>query len=667
MINKLKSKKRFFIPLLVTITFLGFLIRVQVCRELEKNDPQVTNPSVYTDMYTYKLYSEQILKGEYKRDFDYQPFYYAVFLPPIKQFFGFGIWPVILIQCLLSALAIWFASLSSAMLWGRKSGVVTALFMAFLSMLILYTPYYLIATLQSFWVALIAYLLLKYLKFERTHKTVKSMSSCMRWGFLGFIVSLAILTRGNIWFFVPGIVLAYLLIKFTNRGGDKKSFPSICQALFPLVLFVLMVILPQIPFAWKNTEITGKLCGPSTAAGKVLSLGNTPEAPPGGRDAGTGHGPMEYPATCYAWAATAEKISVPKRMWNWFCQEPLAFCELQFRKMLLFWDRREIPNNIAVEHQGLKSPTWLATGLIPADSVVTPRGKMTFITHNIIPSTIALLVFSVAGMFLLICRLIKYSCWKGRSIKCFVLSLCKHIHSHVGQYLILYFIIAYWLGTAAFYILARFRVPIYPLLAIFAGFFINEIFNKVSKKRKIIPIFSIMVLAFVFVTFGYDFYRYKLESGIMRIARPNGVVSLLDEELYMMDNGPFSFGSWQPVELRENVPLVKDFSVPDVPGDWYKAKLIIDLVWDVPGRAIIEINGKKYVLKEDKPIKKAYEFPVTFSKKMHITIIPRKLDCRLYAIADFQRDYQRSTVNGQNLGGEFVCKLVVLNLKDIMK
>lgn len=655
---KLSFKKQFFIPLLVIITCLGFFIRLQVCRELAANDKQVVSPSVYTDMYTYKLYSEQILKGEYKRDFYYQPFYYAVFLPAIKQIFGFGVWPVIIFQCVISALTIWFSSISSAMLWGRRSAVVTALFLAFLSMLILYTPYHLIATLQAFWVSLICYLILKELEYERKqHNSKTTTTSCIHWGLIGFVVSLGILTRGNIWFFVPGIVLAWILNKINQTNRIEKTSKITLKASLPIVLFLVMIILPQIPFSWKNTQLKGKFCGPSTAAGAVLSLGNTPESPPGGRDAGTGPGPMEYPETCLYWNGNAEKVSVEKRIWSWICREPLAFVELQWRKMLLFWDRREIPNNIAAEHQGFKSPTWLILGLIPMDSVVTPMGKIPFIFNNIIPTTILLLVFSLAGIFLLIVNTWNFSYCQGSGAKTFFPGLLRHLRGHIGQYLIFYFIVAYWLGTAAFYILARFRVPVYPMLAIFAGAFINQLFSAMTRRKKITAIMFCLLSAFILVNYGYDFYRYNVESKVMNMVRPNGVVSPLDEELLILDNGPFSFGSWQPIELKENMQLTKIFSIPPMSGEFNNAKVLVELVWEVPGTAVIGINGKKYILKEKKPIKKAYEFPMPVSENMEIAIVPYKIDARIFAIMDMQRNYHRTTVNGKDPGAELVCKL----------
>ena len=75
-------RKHFYI-LLVLLAGAGFLLRMQVCRDLIDSDAQVSRPSAGTDMATYKELSERIMKGEYDEQFYYQPFYYAVFLPVV--------------------------------------------------------------------------------------------------------------------------------------------------------------------------------------------------------------------------------------------------------------------------------------------------------------------------------------------------------------------------------------------------------------------------------------------------------------------------------------------------------------------------------------------------------------------------------------------------------
>lgn len=647
-----KFNRKWFIPSLLLLIIIALLLRLEVSRELKNADLQVSKPSVYTDMYTYKLYSEQIVKGEYKRDFYYQPFYYAVFLPLIKQIAGFGIWPVIFTQTIISALTIWLSAMVSAMLWGRRSAIITAILLTFSSILMLYVPYHLIATLQAFWVVLTAFLALKCLAHEKKTSAGATSRSNLYWGMLGFVIGLGIVTRGNIWFFVPGIIGAALIARFKYYQASSSNW---FKKVMPVMFLIAMIIIPQIPFAWKNTEITGKLSGPSTAAGAVLSLGNTPESPPGGRDAGMGPGPMEYPLTCRYWNAECEKVSVFKRMWQWFCREPMAFVELQWRKMLLFWDRREIPNNIAVEHQGMKSRTWQLVGLIPIDEKASPQGTVRFITMNIIPTSIILLVISMAGLFVLICKIIKRP-KKAENIS-YWQALRLRISNHLGISLLLYFIIAYWLGTAGFYILARFRVPVLPLLAIIAGGYLQSLFLAWKIKKRLTGRIVALIIALLLVNFGYDYYRYIMEAGILQVVRPNGVVSPMGNELMVADNGPYSFGSWRPLELRQGIPVKKTFSIPNVPhGD--NVRFMLEMVWEVPGKMILEVNGQKYQLKEDSPIRKLYEFRIKPNETKEITLVPYDMDCRVFVVLDYQRDYGRTEINGKKSNGELVSNLI---------
>lgn len=645
------KRKKWFFPALLIICGIAFLIRLQVCRELKNADSQVVNPSVYTDMYTYKDYSEKIVKGQYDKTFYYQPFYYAVFLPVIKKVFGFNVWPVMLCQILISIATIWLSGMMSARLWGRASGIITALLLTFSSIMILYVPYYLIATLQAFWVTLIAFLSLTYLDYELTENKTFS-KSIFNWGVLGFFIGIGILTRGNIWFFLPGIIFSVLFfrIKYTQKGQ------SWFKKLFPVFFLLVMMILPQIPFALENTIITGKLCGPSTAAGAVLSLGNTPESPPGGREAGMGPGPMEYPKTFTYWNAEAENIPVYKQMWSWFCREPLAFCELQLRKMLLFWDRREIPNNIAVEYQGIISPTWRITGLVPVWEMKIERGpSKRYIVMNLIPFSLTLLVLGLAGTLYLFFKIFRKTALEKKTelLKVYF----NRIAAHLKIYLLLYFIIAYWLGTAAFYILARFRLPVLPLLAVFAGGFLHSIIWSFKNDRPSMRKLIALVLAVIIVGFGYDYYRNVMEAQILKKVRPDGVVSPMGKDLLLMDNGPFSFGAWRFFELKQNMSIEKAFSLPDLQhGD--KVRFMVNIFWDVPGRMILEVNGEKVELKEEKQVKKLYEFSIPKEDAGNISLKATDMDCRAFMMLDYQRNYGRTSIDGINPEAELVSQLL---------
>jgi 4-amino-4-deoxy-L-arabinose transferase-like glycosyltransferase len=497
--------KRKFLYIIVSIAVLAFAIRLLVGWEIFLKDPFAAKPSNATDMWTYQHYARQILEGKYSGLFYYQPFYYAIFLPAIFFFTGASNWGVFATQAILGGATVYLASLISARLFGKKAAIATAVLLAFCNTLIVYVPYMLIATLQAFWITLIFYL---YLKTVREKK--------LRWWMvLGITTGCSILTRGNSWFFVPGLLFSALWIEFF--ATREKAF---WKKILPAILFLFFVILPQAPFAWHNSKTLGKFSGPSTAAQSVLSLGNTPEAPPGGRNPGIGPGPMEYPPTRNIWADKINEISIFQRVWEWFKEEPLAFIELTFRKSLLFWDSREIPNNIDIAYNGKKSSSLQIIGLIPASIIIA---------------------LAISGMLL----------------------LSPGLRRNKKQAMLYYFIVAYWMATAAFYILSRFRAPLIPLLGIMAGAYLERCVYLSQKKKQRLLKFALpcLLVGFFICYASYDVYRFGYESAIMRIVRPNGViVEVSPTETMALDNGPETFGGWSYVKFEPYKVLEKKFS-----------------------------------------------------------------------------------------------------------
>ncbi len=607
-------RKHFYI-LLVILAGAGFLLRMQVCRELLDSDIQVSRPSVGTDMATYKELSEKITRGEYAEAFYYQPFYYAVFLPLVHKTIGQGIWPVMIAQALLSALTIIFAALSSAMLWGRRAGIVTAFLTTFSAVLILYVPYHLLETLQAFWITMILYVAV--IAWRR--------GKILHWAITGLLVSLSILTRGNIWFFVPGLFVAAFFSGFARKiPGNIPQLRQHMLKIMPALVFMIMVIAPQIPFAQRNSHISGKLSGPSTAADAVLALGNTPEAPPGGRNPGSGPGPMEYPETYYAWMGNGKEASVAGRIFEWSRNEPFAFMELQFRKMLLFWDYREIPNNIAFEYQGEKSSSF-NLAFVPTSLIMAMALGCLF--HYL---------FSNAG------------------------PAFRRIGKHPKMLIFFYMIISFFLATAAFYILARFRLPSIPILAVGAGGFsgILIVNMRMHAWRRILTGSALPLLLGLFIVFSaYDLYRYLLEPQVMRLVRPLGVRSeLLNNKILYMDNGPFTFGSWTPFELKEGQIIRKRFPLGDS-LDGRTAKFALRIACEIPGKLRVEINGSLQSFALIKGMnEKIFEIPLTVIDPQ-VVIKTVYLDCKAYSILDYQRDYGRTEIDGKKIGAELVSKL----------
>ena len=578
--------QRFFIPLLAGTVLLGFLLRLGVALEFSAIYGGINNmlaPPEVSDLHTYIKLGQEIARGVFPKEFYYQPFYYAVFLPLIYLAGGFSLWGVVIVQSLLGGATVYLAGIAAKELFGRMAGFIAALFTAISTPLLLYAPFHQNETLQCFNLTLLFFLLLKALR----KKTL------LYWGAVGLTAGIATLTRGNILLFMPLLLLAAGMMK--GVAFRKKTL----SAAFMVTLFLAV----QLPFIIWNTRARGVLTGPSTAADAVLALGNTPEAPPGGRNAYLPAGPMEYPQSFHDFMAkSTQGISVPRQMLEWMCREPGAFFELQFRKLLLFWDSRELPNNVSLYGEGEYSV--ILRTLLPGRSGV-------------------LLACALGGMFLFLPTVFRF---KNRF----------HLYA---------FVIIYWGAIAIFYILSRFRAPILPLLAIFAGAFISALLMRWKKWESRRKLYALLALASgIFITVGaYDFYGSNLEAKLMRLCRPAG--TLVTNAV--LDNGPFTCGDWTGVELVPGRKLGKRFETKIEKGK---------VTWQLfsPGGLLIyKVNGKEESVFLD-PAKNPLttEFAASNSFEIEIVSAPEKT----YAAFDRRRNYRRSALDNAPLEGEWVMR-----------
>lgn len=572
----------------------------------------VMMPSVQTDMATYWDISGRIIAGSYDEPLYYQPFYYAAFLPVIRWLLGDTIYAVIVIQALLGGGAVFLVGLCGRRLWNKWAGYIGAGMAALSTILILYTPFLLLEVLQSFWLTLILFLALRGM----------ARRDPVDWALCAVVLGCSILTRGNSWFFVPGLLAASIWSQWLS--GTKVG-KNILNCFLAGTTFLALVILPQLPFIYYNSQKLGKLSGPSTAAGAVLALGNTPEAPPGGRTPGSLAGPMEYPPTWHEWLKTEQEVSIPQRILEWFEEEPGAFLELTGRKLLLFWDYREIPNNISLAGEGQISKILKFTGIIPTGLIIA---------------------LAIAGMVVAIIAM------SMRQQKLYLL-------------IPLYMVIAYWGATAAFYILCRFRLPVLPLLAVFGGIFPVWFYEFRQKKAMEAYMIGGAAMVFgVFITFSaYDMYRYNFEARVISSVRPNGVrIKMSDGRIMHLDNGPATFGDWQVEEFVPNMVIKKVFSVNKDQVST-AAEFELTLAAEYPGTTVVEINGEKhdFIFEAGGPNTRKFSLDKPGTDTVEVRILSSSQP--VFFLIDYQRDYGRTLINNQPCRGELVCRLFRINNK----
>ncbi|MBQ4479886.1 MAG: glycosyltransferase family 39 protein [Victivallales bacterium] len=484
---------------LLLAAVVALLLRLIVGGQLS-DTKTVVSPLEVTDMATYRSLALAIRQGHWPEVFDYQPFYYTIFLPFAYLFSPTGgPWPVILLQSLVGAAAVWLTGAATGRIFGRKAGLLAALLLAFSRFHIFYTPYLLLEVWFSFWCALVLYC---------TLRIFGARKSAWLWhALLGLAASGALLTRGNALLWLPGIVL---LIIWHERHHWRRLA-------LHLLLFLVCFLLPITPYSVHNSRSTGHLAGASVAGGKVLVLGNSPEAPAGG---------LEYPRTYYHWCRDAERgrMSVPAHILQWFRENPLAFLELNFRKLLLFWDAREIPNNISYEVQG-KESLFLQCPLLLPWSILGTLG--------------------LAGMF--------YACRLGK-------------RRHLALF---WMMLAFWGATSAFYILARFRIGFLPLLCC-AGAGAITIWSrrlcsaKTIKRqpRFILPCFALFLACYV-VNFAYPSYQDLVEPAFQRRINPDGINLEFPRNYVIYDHGPLAAGNSFIEVPPQGLILTKRFHLPE--------------------------------------------------------------------------------------------------------
>ncbi|MBP5300046.1 MAG: hypothetical protein J6Y80_01450 [Victivallales bacterium] len=257
------------------------------------------------------------------------------------------------------------------------------------------------------------------------------------------------------------------------------------------------------------------------AGGKVLALGNSPEAPAGG---------LEYPRTYYHWCRDAERgrMSVPAHILKWAMERPMAFLELKFRALMLFWDAREIPNNVNIDIHGKDSSLLQLPVLLPWAVLGT---------------------LGLAGFLLRIHR--RNAC----------------------QLALTWMMLAFWGATSAFYILARFRIGFLPLLCCAGGGGILLIIRRLRDfKANGVPLarqsgLAVTCLALLFscymVNFACPLYQSYVEPAIQRRLNPNGLNLVFPREFVLYDHGPISTVASLIEVPSQGAVLTKRFFLPD--------------------------------------------------------------------------------------------------------
>ena len=600
----------FFVRALTVITLAAWLLRLAAAWEMSRAGNGIGNmftPPPTSDLATYMTLGRACASGDFPAEFYYQPYYYAVFLSAIyRTFGGAAIGAVIVIQSILSAATVFLTGWCGRKVFSGRAGLLAAALTAVSSSLILYVPFHQNETLQTFHLILLFFLTLR----------AGERQSRGAWFAVGVVTGIAILTRGNVWLLVP------VIAGFLMGTGPKGRRKWLCLAIFAVSLLAV-----QLPFILRNSMNAGALRGPSTAADAVLALGNGVDAPAGGRNPGEAAGAMYYSESYRRMMANTKgeyARSVPAQMRDWLTADPWGFLELQFRKALLFWDGREIPNNVSLEYDGAAHSLILRFLLCGRNHI--------------------LLTLGLAGML-----------W-------FIPTLRRERRD--GLRLLYAFAVVFYLSVVMFYILSRFKAPLLPFLAIFGGGGLCawaaawRQWRATKQWRPAAGAAAVLIASCWVCSRAYDCYR-ACEAGIQRTIHPDGIcLDLNGPNLMRFDHGPAPWGGWREVPLRFGMRIGKTFAV----GVTAPVELQIMMRNSEAATVGMILNGnyREWPLPPPEPGRSERKFVI-----LPAMLRNGRLELEVFKIQggdvrvmlDAQRNYGRSTLNGVPAEGEWVIRV----------
>ncbi len=599
----LKSRRNIlFYVLLAAISLSGFALRYLACREIFAACELSHSPGPGTDMLTYIELSTRIFQGEFNQAFYFQPLYYAVFLPAVYLLFNTtGVWNVLLAQSVLGALTVWLSGISAAMLRGRRCGILAAFLCALSSMAVFYTAFALIVTLKAFLVSLMILLVLLAIR----------RGKLLYWVFSGLVCSALFLTRANTLVFLPIIIaMAYLGARKKSQSPPSAPLTAKLSTLSAPIGIIAVFILPLIPFSLHNTRVQGRISPPSTSGAVNLAIGNNPEACPAG---------LYYTQTSTFWTEHSADVPVSSRIISWFLKDPLAFSELTFRKLLVFWDAGEVFDNIA-----------------GYDKITASSRVLSFVP--MFPTS-----------FLLAC-----------SIAAIVVMAKKIVHDR-GVLFAVASLLAYWLAIAAFIHLSRYRLAMLPIFALLSACFLDKAVQSRRRPCSIIFHTATCIAAFLVVFNAYPLYRHNMEKHVIRLIQPKGVRIPLGTDMLLIDNGPRNLGSWHPFPVMPGNTIEKTFAIASSdagrPGEFHiqlHCNSFDPIHFRLNGMPATSIPNHKNMI---------FKFRTTIPADGRFVL--ETLDAApgaAFAYLDLQRDFRRTSVNESPVKGELVSRIIIRKL-----
>ena len=428
------------------IFFLALLLRVIHLTAIQQYSPFF---DVFPgDLGSYDRWATNIIEqGWLGQEIFYQDPLYPYFLAIIYKTIGRDFFWVYMIQALLGAATALVVFLLGSRIFNKATGIIGGLLYACFAPAIFFDGLLLKVSLAAFLFCLAVYFLVgKGLKEAGPNQILS-----------GFFMGLATLTRGNFLLILPVIFVALVL----NRQVDMK------RRLAMALLFVIGNLLVLVPVAARNYVVSNDLVLTTSQAGQNFYIGQNLEAngtyiklsfvrPDPLFEQEDFHNEAEK--------RLGRELTPSEVSGYWFSQgmdfikkEPLSFLKLTGKKLLLFFNNYEIPDNHNFYF----------------------HSKYSNVLQNLPISFGLISPFVILGFLGMIYER------KTGSFFFFVIQIV-----YIGSIIL-------------FYIFSRYRMPVLPLLCISAGYGVTLLFRQFAMQKWGILALSLILSGTVFAMGRY--------------------------------------------------------------------------------------------------------------------------------------------------------------------
>lgn len=435
------------ISIIIGIFVLAFALRCIYLLEM-RSSPLFDTPTM--DAEYHDQWAQSILKGEdYTGGVFFRAPLYPYLLALIYRVFGHNYFIPRLIQFIVGSLSCVLIYLLGRKVFNRRTGIIAGVIASFYGVLIYFDGELQLPVMEVFLGML----------FILTFIRAREKPSFKKWILCGVFLGLSALVRPNI--LLVGIaLLIWILVKSTGNG--KTRFPRILhsKSLVYAGCLALGTILMILPVTLRNYVKGHDFVFISSQGGMNFYIGNNPQSDgssailPGGRT--TWWGSYED-AIRIAEKNLGRTLKPSEVSGYWYKQglksatsRPFSFLKLMLKKFALFWNGNELSNNKDFYFFARSAP--LLKFLIFRWGIYFPFGL-------IIP-------LSLVGIILFHSK-----------------KLYRPAREREDIYLLEIFLFAYMLSVILFFVTARYRVPVLPVLIIFGSYALDRIYSFLKQKQ----------------------------------------------------------------------------------------------------------------------------------------------------------------------------------------